>query len=131
MRTLFGVGTPRSLQGRVAALLCCLWSLIRLPETLWDVIWTCTDHRRRSATSRASRESSAGLVCRNRFHHGLLGTRDQGPGTRDRDQDQGPGTRDQGLWTRDYGLHYLQRRAQTIETQSWWSHDSPLKWRSA
>lgn len=34
MRTLFGVGTPRSLQGRVAALLCCMWALIRLPETL-------------------------------------------------------------------------------------------------
>src|SRR5687768_13277935 len=40
MRTLFGVGTPRSLQGRAAALVCCLWSLIRLPETLWDAIWT-------------------------------------------------------------------------------------------
>jgi len=39
MRTLFGVGTPRSLQGRVAALRCGLWSVIRLPETLWDVIW--------------------------------------------------------------------------------------------
>jgi transposase len=40
MRTLYGVGTPRSLQGRVAALLCCLWFVIRLPETLWDRIWT-------------------------------------------------------------------------------------------
>jgi transposase len=40
MRTLCGVGTPRSLQGRVAALLCCVGSLIRLPETLWDAIWT-------------------------------------------------------------------------------------------
>jgi transposase len=39
MRTLFGVGTPRSLQGCAAALLGCLWSLIRLPETLWDAIW--------------------------------------------------------------------------------------------
>jgi transposase len=35
MRTLCGVGTPRSLQGRVTALLCCVWALIRLPETLW------------------------------------------------------------------------------------------------
>ena len=34
MRTLCGVGTPRSLLGRVAALLCCVGSLIRLPETL-------------------------------------------------------------------------------------------------
>ena len=40
MRTLFGVGTPRSLQGRVATLLGCVWSLIQLPETLWDAIWT-------------------------------------------------------------------------------------------
>jgi Transposase DDE domain len=40
MRTLWGVGTPRSLQGRGAALLCGVWSLIRLPETLWDLIWT-------------------------------------------------------------------------------------------
>jgi transposase len=38
MRTLFGVGTPRSLQGRAAALVCCVWSLIRLPETLWEVV---------------------------------------------------------------------------------------------
>jgi hypothetical protein len=40
MRTLFGVGTPRSLQGLVAALFALLWSLIRLPEMLWDAIWT-------------------------------------------------------------------------------------------
>jgi transposase len=40
MRTLFGVGTPRSLQGCAAALLGCLWSLMRLPETLGDAIWT-------------------------------------------------------------------------------------------
>ncbi len=40
MRTLLGVGTPRSLQGRTAALCRCVWSLIRLPETLWDVIRT-------------------------------------------------------------------------------------------
>ena len=50
MRTLFGVGTPRE-KGRVAALICCLWTLIRLPQT---------------------RESPAGRVRRNRFHHGLL-----------------------------------------------------------
>jgi len=42
MRTLCGVGTPRSLQGRVAALFCRVGSLIRLPETLWDVMWPCT-----------------------------------------------------------------------------------------
>ena len=40
MRTLFGVGTPRSLQGRAAALLAFVWCLIRVPETLWDARWT-------------------------------------------------------------------------------------------
>jgi len=35
MRTLFGVDTPRSLQGRVAALFAVVWSLVRLSETLW------------------------------------------------------------------------------------------------
>jgi hypothetical protein len=40
MRALVGVGTPRSLQGRAAALLRRVWSLIRLPETLWAAIWT-------------------------------------------------------------------------------------------
>jgi hypothetical protein len=40
MRTLFGIGTPRSLQGRAAPLLASLWCLIRLPETLWDAIWS-------------------------------------------------------------------------------------------
>ena len=39
MRTLFGVGTPRGLQGRAAALLATLWSLIRLPETVSATIW--------------------------------------------------------------------------------------------
>ena len=38
MRTLFGVGTPRRLQGRVAALLCRAWSLIRLLKTLWHEV---------------------------------------------------------------------------------------------
>ena len=40
MRTLVGVGTPRSLQGHAAALLRYMWSLIRLPEMLRDVIET-------------------------------------------------------------------------------------------
>jgi transposase len=40
MRTLVGVGTPRSLQGRAVALLRGVWSVIRLPETLWNAIWT-------------------------------------------------------------------------------------------
>ena len=38
MRTLFGVGTPRSLQGRVAPW-CDLWTLIRFPEAIWESIW--------------------------------------------------------------------------------------------
>jgi hypothetical protein len=33
MRMRLGVGTPRSLQGRAAALLAFVWYLIRLPET--------------------------------------------------------------------------------------------------
>jgi transposase len=40
MRRLCGVGTPRSLQGRAAALLRCVWSLIRLPDTVWNGIGT-------------------------------------------------------------------------------------------
>ena len=39
MRQLVGAGTPRSLQGRVVAVLGFLWSLIRLPEHLWDANW--------------------------------------------------------------------------------------------
>ena len=35
MRTLFGVGTPRALQGRVAAFLLALWSLVQPSEMLW------------------------------------------------------------------------------------------------
>jgi transposase len=40
MRQLVGIGTPRSLQGRVVAVLRCLWSLIRLPNSPWDAIRT-------------------------------------------------------------------------------------------
>jgi transposase len=40
MRQLVGVGTPRSLQDRVVAVLGCLWSFIRIPEDLSDAIWT-------------------------------------------------------------------------------------------
>ena len=57
MRTLFGVGTPRSLQGRVAALLCCLWTLIRLPQTLWGAIWTAYQPPTSLSDSRARREN--------------------------------------------------------------------------
>ena len=39
MRHLIGVGTPRSLQGRAVAFVMVIWSLIRLPETLWKTIW--------------------------------------------------------------------------------------------
>jgi transposase len=35
MRTLFGIGTPRGLQGRVAALFVAVWSFIRRLETFW------------------------------------------------------------------------------------------------
>jgi transposase len=40
MRHLFGVGTPRSLQGRTLALFACILPLIRLPETLWTAVRT-------------------------------------------------------------------------------------------
>jgi transposase len=40
MRTLFGMGTPRSLQGHAAALLASLWCLFQPPEMLWDAIWS-------------------------------------------------------------------------------------------
>ena len=39
MRMLFGVGTPRSLQGWAAALLATLWSLLWHPETVSTMIW--------------------------------------------------------------------------------------------
>jgi hypothetical protein len=35
MRTLFGVGTPRSLQRRLAALFAVVWSFVRPSETPW------------------------------------------------------------------------------------------------
>jgi len=40
MRTLFGVGTPRSLQGRVAELFVIVWSFVRLSDTLWAHLWS-------------------------------------------------------------------------------------------
>jgi transposase len=38
MRTLFGVGTPRGLQGRAAALLATVWSLLWRPVTVFTLI---------------------------------------------------------------------------------------------
>jgi hypothetical protein len=49
LRTLFGVGTPRSLQGRVMALLAHSWSLIRGPESLLETI--ATTYRRSTASA--------------------------------------------------------------------------------
>jgi transposase len=40
MRTLFGVGTPRGLQGRAAALFAAFWSLLRHPATAFTLIWS-------------------------------------------------------------------------------------------
>jgi transposase len=56
MRTLFGVGTPRSLQGRAAALLAFASCLIRLPESLWDQIWNAYRPSRSLAELLAQRE---------------------------------------------------------------------------
>ncbi|HUE89229.1 MAG TPA: transposase, partial [Vicinamibacterales bacterium] len=36
MRELFGIGTPRSLQGRSVAVFCALWSLINSLWAVWD-----------------------------------------------------------------------------------------------
>ena len=57
MRMLFGVGTPRSLQGRVAAFFAVYGSLIRLPRTLWDAIWTMYRPSTSLSDSRAHREN--------------------------------------------------------------------------
>jgi transposase len=51
MRQRFGIGTPRTLQGRALELIRWIWLLIRLPETLWarpalrglDGPWTSLD----------------------------------------------------------------------------------------
>ena len=56
MRTLYGVGTPRSLQGRASALLAFLWCLVRLLETLRDAIWTTCRPWRSIADLLAHRE---------------------------------------------------------------------------
>jgi hypothetical protein len=40
MRTICGVGTPRSLQGRVVVLFATLWSLLWHPETVVTIIWS-------------------------------------------------------------------------------------------
>ena len=56
MRHLIGVGTPRSLQGRAVALLRGLWSLIRLPDSVWDVIWTIDRPSTRLANLLAHRD---------------------------------------------------------------------------
>jgi hypothetical protein len=40
LRTLWGVGTPRALQGRLSVALGYVWSLIRLPETIWTPLST-------------------------------------------------------------------------------------------
>jgi transposase len=56
MRTLFGVGTPRSLQGRVAALWCDLWALIRFPEAIWERIWAVCRPSTSPSDSLAHRE---------------------------------------------------------------------------
>ncbi|HUR57913.1 MAG TPA: transposase [Opitutaceae bacterium] len=46
MRSLIGVGTPRSLQGRATAWVTCLWALLHVPGTLWMVIRTHDRHVR-------------------------------------------------------------------------------------
>ena len=71
MRTLFGVGTPRGLQGRVAAFLYLRVGPHSASRDALDQVPTIDVARRSLA-----RDASACLACRNAFHHGLLGTRD-------------------------------------------------------
>ena len=72
MRTLFGVGTPRGLQDRAAALLATLWSLLWHSETTATTIWT----RFRSSVSPtdydARREPRGIRRALEGFCHGLL-----------------------------------------------------------
>jgi hypothetical protein len=73
MRTLCGVGTPRGLQGRVAALLGALCSLLAHPEAISTTILT----RSRPSTSPidlhlVSRRPPNQIRPRERFHHGQL-----------------------------------------------------------
>jgi transposase len=58
MRTLTGVGTPRSLQGHAVAALACLWRLLQLTEALWAAIWT-HDHRTTSHNDLHTRRNDA------------------------------------------------------------------------
>ena len=58
MRMLCGVGTPRSLQGRLVALLRCIWSLIELPGAIWTHVWTVFRPSTWPEDSRAHREGS-------------------------------------------------------------------------
>jgi hypothetical protein len=63
MRTLFGVGTPRSLQGRAAAVVATLWSLLWHPETLCPMI--CGRHE----------SPTVSIDLRSPWHvHGITGT---------------------------------------------------------
>jgi hypothetical protein len=48
MRELFGVGTPRSLQGHAIAFLYKLWSLLRLPQMASKAVWTVCHPRSHS-----------------------------------------------------------------------------------
>ncbi len=56
MRTLVGVGTPRSLQGRVVALVSTIRSLIRLLASVWEATWTLRHTVRSRDDLRARRE---------------------------------------------------------------------------
>jgi transposase len=55
MRLLVGVGTPRGLQGRVVAVLGCLWSLIRCLRTCGTPFGRSINHSRHSVTDTPSR----------------------------------------------------------------------------
>jgi hypothetical protein len=70
MRQPVSIGTPRSLQGRVASLLVCLRSLVRSPEHLWNAIGSLWHPL--AACGPASAATIERILECDYFRHGLL-----------------------------------------------------------
>jgi transposase len=73
MRTLFSVGTPRSLQGRVAAVFIVLWLLVRPLELLWARFRSWYRSITLIRACRAFAQYSDQVLARELFCHRLLG----------------------------------------------------------
>jgi hypothetical protein len=63
MRTLCGVGTPRSLQGRAGAFWRHLWGLTRRLPTSWTAIWTLSRSPKSCPNIRARWEDGRINLC--------------------------------------------------------------------